>query len=44
MTTEIDIYRAANILIRDRGEYTVIEAVMRSDKMLKQGNIDGMAL
>ena len=43
VTTEIDIYRAANILIRDHGEDAVIEAALRVDKMMEEGDLDGRA-
>ncbi len=44
MTTDIDIYRAASLLIRDHGDEAVIEAAMRADQMLEQGDLDGLAV
>ena len=44
VTTEIDIYRAANLLIKDHGDEAVIEAAMRADAMLEEGDLDGLAV
>ena len=44
MTDEIDIYRSAALLMRERGEDAVIEAAMRADALLDQGDMDGRAV
>ncbi len=44
MTDEIDIYRAATVLMRERGEDAVIEAAMRADALLDKGDSDGRAV
>jgi hypothetical protein len=44
LSNDSDIYRIANILIRDHGEDAVIQAAMRADEMLEQGDLDGLAL
>ncbi len=44
MTSEIDIYRTAAVLMRERGEDAVIEAAMRADALLDQGNMEGRAV
>ena len=36
-----DIYRAANVLIRQHGEDAPLEAAMRADAMLERGDLDG---
>ncbi len=37
MTPEIDIYRTANVLIREHGEDAALEAAQRADAMLEKG-------
>ncbi len=44
MTDEIDIYRSAAVLMRERGEDAVIEAAMRADALLEKGDMDGRAV
>ena len=44
MTDEIDVYRAATVLMRERGEDAVIEAAMRADALLDQGDMEGRAV
>ncbi len=41
MTSEIDIYRTASVLIREHGEDAALEAAQRADAMLEKGAIDG---
>ena len=41
MTTELDIYRTANVLIREHGEDAALEAAQRADAMLETGSLDG---
>ncbi len=44
MTDDIDIYRTATVLMRERGEDAVIEAAMRADALLDKGDMEGRAL
>ncbi len=44
MTDEIDIYHAAAVLMRERGEDAVIEAAMRADALLAKGDMEGRAV
>ncbi len=41
---DIDIYRSANVLIREHGEDVAIEAAMRADAMMDNGDLDGCAV
>ncbi len=43
MTSDLDIYRSANVLIRDHGGDAAIEVAMRADAMLAKGDIEGLA-
>ena len=43
LTDDEDIYRSAKLLINRHGYNAVIEAAMIADKMLEQGNLDGLA-
>ena len=40
----IDIYRTANVLIKQHGEDAPIQAAMRADAMLETGDLDGYAV
>ena len=44
MMDEIDIYRSATVLMRERGENAVIEAAMRADALFDEGDMDGWAV
>ena len=44
MTSDLDIYRAANILVKRYGEDAVLEAAQRADVMLERGDMDGYAM
>ncbi len=44
MTSDLDIYRTANVLIRDHGEDADLEAAQRADAMLEKGDMDGAAV
>ena len=44
MTTDIDIYRTANLLIKEHGDTAAIEAAMRAGEMLEKGDLDGQAV
>ena len=41
MTTDLDIYRTANLLIKQHGEEAPVHTAMRIDTMLEEGDIDG---
>ncbi len=43
MTSDIDIYRSANLLVRQHGEDAPIHAAMRADALLEAGDLDGLA-
>ena len=43
MSGDLDIYRAANELIKQHGEDAPIHAAMRADELLDAGDIDGQA-
>ena len=44
MPTPRDIYRTANLMIKQHGEEASIHAAMKADEMLAQGNLDGKAI
>jgi len=44
MTGEIDIYRSAHALIQRHGEAAAIEAAIKADAMLDDGDLDGAAV
>jgi len=44
MTTSLDIYRTANLMIQQHGEEAALQAAMRADEMLAKGNMDGKAV
>jgi hypothetical protein len=37
VTTDLDIYRTASVLIREHGEDAALEAAQRADAMLEKG-------
>ncbi len=41
MISDLDIYRTANILVRQHGEDAPIHAAMRADELLDAGDLDG---
>ncbi len=41
MTSDLDIYRSANLLMQQHGEDAPIHAAMRADAMLEAGNVNG---
>ncbi len=43
MTSDLDIYRTANELIKQHGEDAPIHAAMRADEMLEAGDLDGQS-
>ncbi len=44
MTDDIDIYRAAALMMKRHGEGAPIEAAMRADAYLEQGDMEGRAI
>ncbi len=44
MTSDLDIYRSANVLVNQHGQDAPIEAAMRVDAMLDNGDLDGYAV
>ncbi len=44
MTSNFDIYRAANEFIKQHGEDAPIEAAMRADELAADGDMDGRAV
>ena len=44
MSTEIDILRAANLVIKRHGETAWLEAAQRSDALLEAGDVAGAAI
>ena len=41
MTSELDIYRTANLLIEKHGEGAYMQAVKRRDEMQRKGDAEG---
>ena len=44
MTSDLDIYRAANVLIQKHGEDAPILAAMRADELMETGDMEGEAV
>ncbi len=44
MTSTLDIYRSANVLVRQHGAEATIHAAMSADAMLEKGDLDGAAV
>ncbi len=44
MLSDLDIYRSANVLIREHGEDAALEAAMRAGAMLEKGGLEGQAV
>src|ERR1700746_935613 len=44
MISDLDIWRAANLLIRQHGTDAELEAAKRADLMLERGDLDGQSL
>ena len=44
MTSGLDVYRSAKLLIDQHGEAAAIEAAMIADAMLGKGDLDGAAV
>ena len=41
MTSSLDIYRSANLLVTQHGAEAPIHAAMKADAMLDKGDLDG---
>ena len=44
MTSGLDIYRSAKLLIDQHGDEAVIQAAYQADAMLDKGDLDGAAV
>ena len=44
VTSDLDIYRSARILVKRHGQNAPIQAAMRADAMLEAGDSDGCAV
>ena len=44
MTSDRDIYRSANELIKQHGDAADIEAAMRADELMEAGDMEGEAV
>ena len=43
MIPDLDIWRGANLLVKQHGQYAPSHAAKRADAMLKAGDLDGYA-
>ncbi len=41
---DLDIYRSAQVLVKQHGEDAPVETAMRADAMLEAGDLDGFAV
>lgn len=41
MTSDLDVYRSAHLLIKEHGLDAAIYAAMRADQLLDNGDVDG---
>ncbi len=44
MIPDLDIYRSANVLVKQHGQDAPIHAAMRADAMLERADLDGYAV
>jgi hypothetical protein len=44
MTSDLDIYRTASVLIREHGDEADLVAAERADSFLEAGDVDGCAV
>ncbi len=44
MTSDLDIWRSANLLVKRHGQDAPIHAAMGADAMLEAGDLDGCAV
>ena len=43
MVSDLDIFRSAQVLVKQHGQDAPIHAAMRADAMLEAGDLDGVA-
>ncbi len=44
MTSDLDIYRTAQVLVKQHGQDAPIHAAMRADELLDKGDLEGCAV
>jgi hypothetical protein len=44
MTSDLDIYRTASVLIREHGDEADLVAAQRADSFLEAGDVDGQII
>ena len=44
MTSELDVWRTAAVLVREHGDGAGMEAAFRADDMMERGDLDACAL
>ncbi len=44
MITDLDIYRSAQVLVKQDGQDAPVHAAMNADAMLEKGDLDGYAV
>jgi len=44
LTSDLDIYRTASVLIREHGDEADLVAAVRADSLLEAGDMDGSAV
>ncbi len=44
MTSALDVYRSANVPIREHGDDAALDAAQRADAMLEKGDREGAAV
>ena len=44
VTSDLDIYRTIQVLIREHGAGAALEAAQRADAMLERGDLEGVAV
>ena len=44
MTSDLDIYRSASLLIQQHGEDAPVHAAMRADELIEAGDMEGRAV
>ncbi len=44
MIPDLDIYRSAQVLMKQHGQDAPIQAAMRADAMLEKGDMDGFSV
>ena len=44
MTSDLDIYRSAQVFVKQHGQDAPIHAAMRADELLEAGDLEGCAV